>query len=153
MDILNKNITLSNKHVVVVGSGMTGLETAEYLAHVGNKVTVIEMADKIGPDAYLPNLIDVTTRLKKYDVVMYPNMKLTEIKDKEILVENMKTKTMETITMDNVVLSLGVKADKDFISILKTAFNNKITVIGDAEKPGRIGQATKAGFEKAYFLE
>ena len=45
-DILNGGVKLSGKNVCVIGSGMTGLETSELLVSQGNKVSVIEMADK-----------------------------------------------------------------------------------------------------------
>lgn len=56
---------LKDKNIVVIGSGMTGLETAEYLASKGNNVTVVEMLKQIGPDVYDVVLYDIITRLKK----------------------------------------------------------------------------------------
>ena len=49
VEILNGSVTLKDKNVCVVGSGMTGIETAELLCEQGNKVSVFEMADDIGP--------------------------------------------------------------------------------------------------------
>jgi pyruvate/2-oxoglutarate dehydrogenase complex dihydrolipoamide dehydrogenase (E3) component len=60
-DILNGAVNLEGKIIAVIGSGMTGLETAELLAEQGNTVTVYEMANQIGGGAYFQNLIDVTT--------------------------------------------------------------------------------------------
>ena len=45
--------------VAVIGSGLTGLETAELLVDKGNTVTVVEMADKIGPGIIRPAERDV----------------------------------------------------------------------------------------------
>ncbi|MCB2291841.1 NAD(P)/FAD-dependent oxidoreductase [Clostridium sp. CS001] len=151
-DVLGKKVILQDKKVVVVGSGLTGLETAEYLVESGNEVTVIEMQSKIGPGAYLPNLIDVTSRLKKHNVIMIPSLRLTEISETGIRVQNTLNNNFTNIDADAVVLSLGVRVDQEFVQEFKKNFN-KVFVLGDAEKPGRIGQAIQTGYEKAYVLE
>ena len=66
VEILNGSVTLKDKNVCVVGSGMTGIETAELLCEQGNKVSVFEMADDIGPGIFFQNLIDVLGRVNSY---------------------------------------------------------------------------------------
>ena len=63
--VLNGDIDISNKKVAVIGSGMTGLETSELLVSKGNKVTVVEMADKIAPGAWFQQLDDALPVLCK----------------------------------------------------------------------------------------
>ena len=50
-DILTGKVKISGKKVAVIGSGMTGVETAELLETQDNEVFVVEMADRVGPDA------------------------------------------------------------------------------------------------------
>ncbi|MBB6697851.1 FAD-dependent oxidoreductase [Clostridium algidicarnis] len=152
IDVLEGKIDIKGKNVVVVGSGMTGLETAELLAVQGNKVTVVEMQNKIGPDAYLPNLIDVTTRLKKHNVEMIPSMKLVEIKENEVSLQNTKDNTISNRDADVVVLSLGSVSNNSMINGLEKIVPI-VRVLGDAEKPGRVAEAMHTAFEKSYFLE
>ncbi|MBU3209445.1 NAD(P)/FAD-dependent oxidoreductase [Clostridium algidicarnis] len=152
IDILEGKIDIKGKNVVVVGSGMTGLETAELLAVQGNKVTVVEMQNKIGPDAYLPNLIDVTTRLKKHNVEMIPSMKLVEIKENEVSLQNTKDNTISNRDADVVVLSHGSVSNNSMINELEKIVPI-VRVLGDAEKPGRVAEAMHTAFEKSYFLE
>ncbi len=53
------------RRVVVVGSGMTGLETAELLASEGHEVVgVYEMAERIGAGAYPTNVMSVAAHLR-----------------------------------------------------------------------------------------
>lgn len=152
IDVLEGKIDIKGKNVIVVGSGMTGLETAELLAVQGNKVTVVEMQNKIGPDAYLPNLIDVTTRLKKHNVEMIPSMKLVEIKENEVSLQNTKDNTISNRDADVVVLSLGSVSNNSMINGLEKIVPI-VRVLGDAEKPGRVAEAMHTAFEKSYFLE
>lgn len=151
-DILGKKVVLKDKKVIVVGSGLTGLETAEYLAETGNNVTVIEMQNKIGPGAYLPNLIDVTTRLKKHGVAMLPSHRLVKINKQGIVAENTLINSVVNMEAEAVVLSLGVKVNDAFVQSFRENFS-RVLVLGDAEKPGRIGQAVQTGLDKAYTLE
>jgi 2,4-dienoyl-CoA reductase-like NADH-dependent reductase (Old Yellow Enzyme family)/thioredoxin reductase len=152
IDILEGKVEIEDKNVVVIGSGMTGLETAELLALQGNRVTVIEMQSKIGPDTYLPNLIDVTTRLKKHNVEMIPSMKLIEIKEGEVLLQDTKNSFISAKIADVVVLSIGARSNNSMVSELEKIVPI-VKVLGDAYKPGRIAEAIHTAFEKAYFLE
>ncbi|MBR3186273.1 MAG: NAD(P)-binding protein, partial [Oscillospiraceae bacterium] len=56
-EIIHRRTVLCDQNVVVAGSGMTGLETAEILNETGNRVTVIEMADEIAPGTWF-QLVD-----------------------------------------------------------------------------------------------
>ncbi len=151
VDVLGGNAVISSQRAVVIGSGMTGLETAEYLVDRGNRVTVVEMQPRIGPDAYLPNLIDIVTRLKKSGVELLASTKLVEVKDGSVVLENTSTGEVTEREADAVVLSIGVTPESSFAEELKQALPN-VKVIGDAGKPGRIGQAIQTGFETAYML-
>lgn len=152
IDVLEEKIKISNSNVVVIGSGLTGLETAEYIADKGNKVTVIEMLDKIGGDAYASNLYDVTSRLKKYGVEFLTSTKLIGIEDENIKVESTINGEVSTIKADNVILSLGVRSRRELLDELEEHFSI-VKVVGDTYKPGRIANAIHTGFEKAYVLE
>lgn len=52
---------ITGKKVVVIGSGMTGLETTEILNESGNQVTVVEMAPEIAPGAWFQLVDDTIT--------------------------------------------------------------------------------------------
>lgn len=150
-DILKGKVKIEGKMVVVIGAGMTGLETAEFLAEQGNKVTIIEMQGKIGQGIYTPNRIDIMIRLKKHGVKMLVNHKLKSIVGTKVVLEDLIEKIEIELTADNVVLSLGVKPNNDIIESIKQNFQN-VRVIGDAKEAGRIAQAVRAGYLEARDL-
>ncbi|WP_052352741.1 NAD(P)/FAD-dependent oxidoreductase [Neobacillus dielmonensis] len=150
-EILSGSVELQNKRIAVIGSGMTGLETAELLAEQGNTVTVFEMADMIGPGAYFQNLIDVTTKLAKLGVHMLPGHKLQKISYDRILLEKVATKENVECPVDAVVLSLGVRPNNKIVDTIKANFTN-VKVIGDVNAPRKIAQAIKEGYTEAYNL-
>lgn len=145
-EILDGSVSLEGKRVAVIGSGMTGLETAELLAEQGNSVSVVEMADTVAPGVWMQHTDDIMPRLRKKNTRFYLGKKLTEIKDGAILTEDMKKGTPEELECDFVVLSLGAKSDNVLYEQLLQEMKN-VYLIGDAKKIGRIADATRSAFE------
>lgn len=146
--VLNGRSGLKGKKVVVVGAGMTGLETAEYLCQEGNQVIIIDMAKKVGAGAYSGNVVDVMGRLKKYGVQVALLHKLKEITDSAVVADNLYKQKEVVFAADAVVLSLGQKPENTLAEELKAqGFNVK--TVGDAHKAGIIAAATREGFEAA----
>ncbi len=150
-DILSGKVKLNDKKVAVVGSGMTGLETAHYLAVDGNDVNVFEMADEIGPGLFFQNLIDILGHLGSFKVKLYPKHKLVEIGEDKVVFENTETKENVHHVFDYVVLSLGRTPNTELIDEIKAAFDN-VVVLGDAKQAGKIRNAMESGFMAAYNL-
>lgn len=150
-EILDGTVKLSGKKVAVIGSGMSGLETAEKIAKDGNVVTVIEMADQISPKTYSQHLNDIMPRLKKYNVRFITGHKLMKIFENSITIESVGSKQTQTLETDNVVLSVGVKSENRLFKELEGTRAN-VYLIGDAKKAGRIAQATRTAYELALKL-
>jgi thioredoxin reductase len=107
--ILKGDLKFENKSIAVVGSGMTGIETAEMLVEQGNKVTIIEMADKIAPGAFNISVWDVMERLKKAMSPFMPGRKLESIIDHKLTLIQ-KNDVREIVYADAIVLSLAYAA-------------------------------------------
>ncbi|MCM3585586.1 NAD(P)/FAD-dependent oxidoreductase [Mesobacillus maritimus] len=151
-EILEGSVELRDKVIAVIGSGLTGLETAEFLAEKGNTVTVVEMADKIAPGAYFQNVLDQLAKLNKLEVGLLPGHKLLKIEDDRIILEQVDNQEELILTVDAVILSLGVKPNTEIVEQLQNQFPN-VKVIGDAKAPRKIAQAIREGFVEAYNLE
>lgn len=151
-EILTGEVKLSGKNVVVAGSGMSGLETAEYLAEAGNKVCVVEMADSIAPGTWKQHIDDVLPKLEAKGTKFITSYKLSEMKEDCVILESADVKgRMKKIPCDNVVLALGVKKNglpegiKDICS--------KIYTVGDAAQIGRVSNATHTAYKAAFDLK
>lgn len=147
-EVLNGKVKLENSKVCVIGSGMTGLETSELLVEQGNKVTIVEMADKIAPGAWFQQLDDALPKLRAADSVFLTSTKLADIKENGIIVNDLKTGVTSEIECDKVVLSMGVRPDDSLYSEIKDEFKN-VYKIGDCVKTGRIFNATQDGYNIA----
>lgn len=146
-DILTGKTQLSGKKVAVIGSGMTGIETAEYLAEQGNQVTVVEMQETLTPDGYWQNVVDVMGRLTALGAEFLPKHKLVSISQEGIVLEGETTE----LACDEVVLALGVKSNSSGLEGLLEE-RERVYVVGDASKVGRIYTATLDGFTLAHSI-
>lgn len=149
--ILTGERKYSGREIAVVGSGMTGLETAELLVEQGNTVTVIGSPNKLAPDAFPVNVSDVVERLKKGGVRFLTGRKLEKISDRRLYLRR-KDGVLEEIESDATVLAIGVSSCKALEKECTGHFE-RLYAIGDAVKPGRIGNATRSAFEQARALQ
>ena len=145
--VLTGEKSYSGKRVAVIGSGMTGLETAEFLLEQGNTVTIIEMADQIAPGAYPTNVRDVLQRLEKEAVTFLPGRRLDRIGDGVLYLSRMDG-VLETVLTDVTVLAIGVRS-RNTLAKDCAGHYERLYVVGDAKQPGRIGNATRDAFELA----
>lgn len=150
-DVLTGRADIKNKKVAVIGSGMTGLETAEYLNENGCRTTVVEMADTIAPSTWMQHLDDIMPRLREKQTTFLTGEKLSEIYDGKIVTENVKTNAKREILADAVVLALGSKPDSALCADLEKSGVKAINV-GDSSRVGRIQNATSTAYEAAMSL-
>lgn len=151
IDILSGKVSLQNKKIGVIGSGMTGIEVAHLLAEEGNKVSLFEMADQIGPGLYFQSLIDVMTHLGPLGVPMYPKHKLLALDHGKASFEELDTGETKEFMFDYIILSLGTKPNTELVEEIQSNFDN-VRILGDAAKPGRIRDAMETGYLNAYAL-
>lgn len=150
-DVLTGSVDIKNMNVAVIGSGMTGLETADYLNENGCKTTVIEMADTLAPGTWMQHLDDIMPRLRQKQTAFLTGEKLSEIYDGKIVTENVKTKAKREIGADCVVLALGSKPDSALYTELEKC-GIKVINAGDSSKVGRIRNATATAYDAVMSL-
>lgn len=151
-DILSGKVSLTDKNVAVIGSGFTGLETAEYLNEAGNRTTIIEMASEIAPGAWMQHIDDMLPRLKAAGTVIRTDEKLCAVYKDHIVSQNTKTGKRTEMPVDAVVLALGSKADMKLFTELKKT-NWRVFGIGDTKRFGNLANATKTAYEAAVGLQ
>lgn len=137
--------------VAVIGGGMVGCETAEYLAARGCKVSVIEMMDKIAAgesSTILPTLLE---NYKTYGVEQYPSHKVKEFRMDAVVCEN-KDGAEATIPCDYIVLAMGARSNEFDAAALEAA-SIPVYSIGDAAgKAADISNAIRTGYDTACQL-
>ena len=152
-DILLGNKEIKNSNVVVIGSGMTGLETTDFLNEDGNHVTVVEMADEIAPGAWFQHIDDELSRINKFDTKFLISTKLCSIDKDGVLVEDKATGKQSKIAADYVVLAMGVRPEKAVADKLEELGVNNVYRVGDADKSGTIAHACHSAYDTAMQIK
>ena len=146
-DLLLGNASIKNSKVAVIGSGMTGLETTEYLNENGNTVTVVEMADEIAPGAWFQLIDDEMERIRPYGTEFKIKTKLCSIEDGGVIVEDIESGSQQKIEADYVVLAMGVRPQTALADKLKELGVDNVYCVGDAEKSGTIAHACHSAYD------
>ena len=137
--------------VAVIGGGMVGCETAEYLAARGCKVSVIEMMDKIAAGESTTILPTLLENYKTYGVEQYPSHKVKEFRMDAVVCEN-KDGAEVTIPCDYIVLAMGARSNEFDAAALESA-SIPVYSIGDAAgKAADISNAIRTGYDTACQL-
>ncbi|MDO4315934.1 MAG: NAD(P)/FAD-dependent oxidoreductase [Oscillospiraceae bacterium] len=138
--------------VAVIGSGLTGLETSEVLLSRGLSLSIVEMADTLGPGIFGAILNDELSRITPHEPAIYTGHKLVSIEERSITLERVGDGSRVTVDADSVVLALGVRPRTGVVKAFQAAFP-QLTAVGDARQGGRIATAIRQGFEAAYVFE
>ncbi len=121
---------ISGKKVLVIGGGLVGCETAEFLNLYHNEITIIDMMPKLAKDCVSRVRSVLLERLENAGTDM-----LTQVKVTEILPDGVRAERLgEEIVLegyDEMVLALGARSYNPFEEEAKKYFS-KVHVIGDA---------------------
>lgn len=120
----------AGKKVVVIGGGLVGAETAEFLAFHGSQVTLLEALDQIMKDGEPNSKVFLLRNLAKYHVDVYTHVFVKEIGKNTVLFQNQE-KDQVLADVDTVVIATGVKPYNPLVRELEDIDVQKI-VVGDA---------------------
>ena len=146
-EIIHRQKVVEDAHVVVAGSGLTGLETAEILAKDGNQVTVIEMARELAPGAWFQMVDDALDRMKGTDTTFLTGTRLLSVAEDGVTVEDVKTKVIRKLPADYLVLALGIRPAGHLGDELKRLGLERVYAVGDAKKSGTIADACHSAYD------
>ncbi len=143
VDVLEGKEQVGNR-IVVIGGGLVGCETAEFLVEKGKSVTVVEilpeLATAVGP-SLRTSLLD---RLKEKGVAL-----LTSVRCEEVTPGGMVIATEEgerkTIGFDSIVLAVGACPNSKLGEEIKDKLP-EIYQVGDCVEPRKIRDATGEGY-------
>jgi len=138
------------KHAVVIGGGLIGMETADYLCQKGTQVTLVEVLKrspvlKITSHGYM-----LHTRLKEAGCRLLFNTAIKKIEESSVTVL-IEGREQLLSPVDQVIIAVGLESRKELKEILQ-ARKIRHFIIGDALQPRRIIEATEEGARAAWNL-
>ncbi len=139
-------------HVVVVGGGLVGCETAAYAAETAEDVTIVEVLDQVLKTAghCLNNDQALKAMLKERKVNCVCSAKVTKIEEGSLTYE--AAGETHTIPCDQAVLACGYRSNNELADALKGRVKD-LTVVGDAEAPRKILTAVHEGYHAIRVME
>lgn len=136
--------------VAVIGGGLVGCETAEYLATQGSKVILVEMLDKIAngiSNTVLPTLLE---NFRSYGVEQFIEHRVTRISPTALHCEDKNGDAVE-ITCDYIVMASGARS-VDFDTSALTDQGIEVIKVGDCAQVADISHAIKTAYDAANAL-
>jgi NADPH-dependent 2,4-dienoyl-CoA reductase/sulfur reductase-like enzyme len=140
----------AGRHPVVIGGGLIGMETADYLCQKGTEVTLVEVLKhspvlKITSHGYM-----LHTRLKEAGCRLLFNTTVKKIEESSVTVL-IEGREQILSPVDQVIIAIGLKPHDELKEILQ-AKKIRHFIIGDALQPRRIIEATEEGARAAWNL-
>lgn len=140
----------AGKDILVVGGGLIGLETADFLTEQGSQVTLVEILKRSPVQKITSHGYMLHTRLRDKNCRLLFNTALTSIGDGSVEIETDGQGTTLS-PIDQVVLAVGLISSDELKKVLE-ALEIPYTVIGDARRPRRIFEAVEEGALAAWEL-
>ncbi len=140
----------TGKDVLVLGGGLIGMETADFICSKGANVTIVEVLEtspvlKITSHGYM-----LHKRLQECGVKMHFGTKLKQVGEgSAVIVKAGDEKTISPV--DQVVIAIGLKPRQDLKQALEE-MGIRHFVVGDALKVRRIIEATEEGARAAWSI-
>ena len=150
-DVLAGNAQVKGD-AVIIGGGVTGLETAETIGKE-HKVTVVEMLDKIGGNLYPSVTMHLAQEIMKQGGQIAKGKQLTSVTDSGVTVKDTKSGEETVIPADTVILAMGVRSNRPEFEAFKAAYGDRLILVGDTARPGQIYDALHSGHDRAFVYD
>jgi 2,4-dienoyl-CoA reductase-like NADH-dependent reductase (Old Yellow Enzyme family)/thioredoxin reductase len=149
VDILSSKV-VAGKNVLIVGGGMVGLETSEYLLTQNRRSTVVEMLDTVGEGLNPSIQYFVFKALREGGVEILKSTKVEKFTKDGAVCVNASGEIILS-GFDMVILAVGSKASNPLEAELKNKVKS-LHVIGDAVKTRRIIDAVEEAAKLALTI-
>ena len=138
------------EHALVIGGGLIGMETADFLCQRGTQVILVEVLKrspvlKITSHGYM-----LHTRLREAQCRLHFNTTVKQIEPTSVTI--LREGDEEILSpVDQVVVAIGLESRENLKKVLE-AKRIRYFVVGDAASPRRIIEATEEGARAAWSL-
>ena len=144
-DVLAGKVEVAGK-VAVIGGGLVGAETAEFLAHKGCEVSIIEMTDKIAAQESTTIIPTMMADFAAHGVKQYTNTTVKALTEAGVVATDGEGNEV-VVECDVVVMAVGSK--KNVIDV--EGVTVPVTYAGDCsgDRTADIASAIRTGYKAA----
>jgi len=148
-DVIDAKVQVGHR-VLVIGGGMVGAETADYLRDYGKSITIVDMLSDIAADMPLGPRKWLLRRLAEGHVEFVTNATVKRVFDDGILYER-DTQQYDARGFDSVVIALGSRATNPLGALIPPEVE-EVHVIGDCKKARHVSDATSEAADVALSI-
>jgi len=120
--------------VLVIGGGMVGIETAEFLAEQGKRIAVVEMLDEVAAEIGIVRKPYMNKCLSDHSVEIFVSTKVERVSDDGVIVAGKNGEKQNIGRFDSIVLAVGIKPMDELAKALEGKVAH-VLLVGDALKP------------------
>lgn len=149
-DVLNGKVKVG-KTIAVIGAGLIGCETAEFIADQGKKVTIVEQLDVLPLGMESVHSVYLLQRLERRGVTILLGTKAIDIAGPGLIVSCKDGKDQlsqcknQLLQCDTIVLAVTPRPNQDLYNSLQ-GIVPEVYQVGDCIEPRRISDAVLEGF-------
>jgi len=150
IDVL-RGVAITGKRVVIIGGGVIGAETAEYLASQNRIVTIVEMLKDVALDEAPAPRAFLLASLQEKGVQLLTSAMVEEVTSKSVIVSAQYFTKRREIDADTVVLATGMSPNSELMQSLRKVVP-EFFMIGDCSEQGKILDAIHGGYRIALTI-
>jgi 2,4-dienoyl-CoA reductase-like NADH-dependent reductase (Old Yellow Enzyme family)/thioredoxin reductase len=147
LNILDGTVS-PEKHCVVVGGGLIGMEVADFMSEKGSAVTIVEMLPKSPVLKFTGHGYHLHKRLSAAGCTLLLGARVEKIQDNAVTLSCGDSRQVIS-PVDRVVIAAGMQSRPDFKDVLAEK-GIAHYVVGDAVNPRRIIDAVEEGAQAAW---
>jgi len=129
--------------IIIIGGGMVGMETAEYLLAQGKRTVVIEKLEEVAKDMEIFARKVMLERIKKEDLKVITEAEVKKVTPEGAWVIHEGQEVF--IEGDTLVYAIGMKSKNKLAADLRGEY--EVYNIGDCVHPRRILEAVSEGYQ------
>ena len=141
-EVLNGNVNVAGS-AVVIGGGMVGFQTADFLSDKGTSVTVLEMENVLAGNEDLMTKKLMLQRLGEKGVAMYLSCRVEYVTTDGVVASTIFGR--QTFRAEKVVIATGYRAATELLNTVDLS-GRECYIIGDAKLPAGLLEAIRDGF-------
>lgn len=131
--VLDGQIVISDENVLILGGGLVGCETAEFLKQYHNEVMIVDMADALAKECVKRTRSVLLDRLQQENVKSSLNTKIVEILKDGIIAEKQDGSRISLQGFSKIIMALGYR-NNNLLEETARKFCDEVYVIGDAKR-------------------
>ena len=138
------------RHVVIVGAGLVGCETAVHLKEKGHEVVLVGRSGDYAKDAPMFHKTALKVKMQALGLEIHLNTTAVKIGSEGVVCREKDGQEL-TFQADTVFCAMGMQARTEEVNALR-ALAPEVYTIGDCVQPGQVFWAVSGGYYAALDL-